>query len=181
MPLKTTHDRDEVIARRRPKKTRRPNARKMLESDILNQVRNAIDDALLLHAPESWPDKRLDQIEKLVLESTKTSLAASTDDQLRSTTALQSHITQAVAETKYLIQNFQKSLRKWLYADDPKLTTLPIMLTLDKEDWATIDAAIRRLRPAIKNREHFVERAVAFAIDSLREEAAAVTARLQSE
>ena len=75
------------------------------------------------------------------------SLAESTDDELRSDGALRTYITQAVAETRSLIHDFQKSLNKWAYHDDPALTTLPIILTLDNEDWATIDATIQRFQP----------------------------------
>ncbi len=97
-----------------------------------------------------------------------------TIEELRSDGALRTHITQAVAETRSLIQDFQKSLNKWAYPDDPALTTLPIMLTLDNKDWATIDATIKRFQPDLKDREQFVEKAVGYALDSLEEEAAAV-------
>lgn len=151
--------------------------RRKIESDILDQVRNAIGDTLLLHAPESWADSRLNQIEKLVLKSAKTNLTASTDDELRSNTALERAITLAVGETRSLIQSFRQSLNKWLYPDDPKLTTLPITLTLLNSDWATIDAAIRRLRPALKGREDFVNKSVLYAVACLGEEAAAAVAK----
>jgi hypothetical protein len=172
MSLKSTHDQDEVIARRKPK-TRRPSARKVLESDILQQVRNAIGDTLLLHAPESWADSRLNQIEKLVLKSAKANLTASTDDELRSNKALEGAITQAVAKTRSLIQSWQSSLDKWAFPDDPALTTLPIILTLDNEDWAIIDATIQKLCRVLKDREDFVNKAVLYTLACLGEEAAA--------
>jgi hypothetical protein len=116
-----------------------------------------------------------------VLESTRASVAGSTIEELRSDGALRTHITQAVAETRSLIHDFQKSLKKWAYPDDPELTTLPIMLTLDNEDWATIDATIQRFQPDLKDREHFVEKAVGYALDSLEEEATAAMAGLENE
>ena len=175
MPLKSTHDQDEVIARQNPKT--KPNFRDRLESGILQRVQNDIQETLLLQAPEAWADERLDQIEKLVLDGTRASVAGSTIEELRSDGALRTHITQAVAETRSLIHDFQKSLNKWAYPDDPELTTLPIMLTLDNEDWATIDATIQRFQPDLKDREHFVEKAVGYALDSLREEAATAASK----
>jgi len=164
--LKTTPEDDAIITGR--------HFRGEIEADIVQQAQNEIDDVLLLQAPTTWSDERLDQIEMLVLDGTRTSVAGSTIEELRSGGALRTHITQAVAETRSLIHDFQKSLNKWAYPDDPALTTLPIMLTLDNEDWATIDATIQRFHPDLKDREHFVEKAVGYALDSLEEEAAAV-------
>jgi hypothetical protein len=78
--------------------------RDQLESDILNQVRNEIDDALLLHAPTRWPDERLDEIEQQVLDHTGLVLATLSTTELQSQGALQNHIVLAVAETKRMIR-----------------------------------------------------------------------------
>ena len=150
-----------------PKAT--PAGRRKIVADILQQVRNEVQQTLLLDAPESWADEQLDQIEKQVLEDTRFSLAAVTTDELQSGSALRIHTTRAVAETLSLIQSVKTSKAKWAFPDDPGLTTLPVMLTLENDDWATIDGAIRRFRPMLKGRHNFVEKAVGYALDSLEE------------
>jgi hypothetical protein len=75
-----------------------------IESDIVQQVRNEIQEVLLLHAPPTWPDDRLDDIEKQVLDHTRLVLDALSANELQSAGALQSHIVQAVAEVKRLIR-----------------------------------------------------------------------------
>ena len=79
--------------------------RHKVEPDILHQVRNEVQEALLLHAPLKWPDERLEVIEEKVLDHTKMVLAGLSTNQLRSPGALRTHIRQAVAQTKRLIRN----------------------------------------------------------------------------
>jgi hypothetical protein len=100
--LKTTPKKDVITTRRDP--------RYKSESDILHQVRNEVQDALLRHAPLKWPDECLEVIEEKVLDHTKMILAALSTNELRSPGALRTHITQAVAQTKRLIRNVRVEL-----------------------------------------------------------------------
>jgi len=77
--------------------------RDQLEDDIVQQVENEIQEALLLHAPTTWADERLDAIEEEVLDHTRLVLDALSTDELQSAGALIAHIAQAVADTKRLI------------------------------------------------------------------------------
>ena len=83
---------------------RKTTTRKTIESDILQQVRNEVQEALLHHASLKWPDRRLVAIEDKVLDNTKMALAALSTDTLRSAGALRTHIAEAVAQTKRLIR-----------------------------------------------------------------------------
>jgi hypothetical protein len=78
--------------------------REQLEKDIVQQVRNEVQEVLLLHAPPTWPDDRLDDIEKQVLDHTRLVLDALSANELQSAGALQNHIFQAIAETKRVIR-----------------------------------------------------------------------------
>jgi hypothetical protein len=100
--LKTTLEDDAITTRR--------NLRHKIESDILSQVRNEVQETLLLHAPLRWPDERLEVIEDEVLDRTKMVLAGLITNQLRSPGALRTQIAQAVADTKRLICNVRAEL-----------------------------------------------------------------------
>jgi hypothetical protein len=78
--------------------------RDQLESDIIQQVRNEVQETLLLHAPDLWADERLDVIEQKVLDNTRIVLASLSIDGLRSPGALQNRIVHALTETKRLIR-----------------------------------------------------------------------------
>jgi hypothetical protein len=78
--------------------------RDQLESDIVQQVRNEVDDALLQYAPTTWSEERLDEIEKHVLNHTQLVLDALSTSELQSQGALQTHICHAIAEAKRIIR-----------------------------------------------------------------------------
>ncbi len=85
--------------------TKTTNTRKTIESDIVQQVRNEVQEALLHHAPLKWPDERLEVIEETVLDHTKMIVAGLSTNQLRSPGSLRTYIADAVAKTKRLIRN----------------------------------------------------------------------------
>ena len=78
--------------------------REQLESDIVQQVQNEVDDTLLMHAPTTWSDERLDEIEENILDHTRLVLDTLSTDELRSPGALQYHIVLATAQTKRIIR-----------------------------------------------------------------------------
>src|SRR5438105_890077 len=65
--------------------------------DVVAQVRNEIQDTLLHHAPDDWPEKTLDEIEQLVLDHTHRLI------DFKPRWATEKHIAWAVGETKRLI------------------------------------------------------------------------------
>jgi hypothetical protein len=89
---KTTLKEDAVSTKR--------DLRDRLEFDVLEQVQNEIEEALLLYAPSTWNDNYLDEIVKKILDNTKMVLAALSTSELQSAGALRSHIAQAVSDTK---------------------------------------------------------------------------------
>lgn len=62
--------------------------REELINDIIQQVRNGIQDTLLLHAPDEWQDEGCDAVEHQALDSTRRVLAQFNIMQLRSTRAV---------------------------------------------------------------------------------------------
>ncbi len=80
-------------------------SRDQIEADIIQQVGNATEEALLLHAPVNWPNERLDEIEEEVLAHTRLVLDSLSASELQSEGALAAHIDQAVAETRRLIRS----------------------------------------------------------------------------
>jgi hypothetical protein len=81
--------------------------RERSESDVLQQVQNEIDDALLLHAPDDWTDEQLGQIETIVLDHTRSLLHDLSIDELRTEVVLKKHIDGAFAETMKLIDSWR--------------------------------------------------------------------------
>jgi hypothetical protein len=79
--------------------------REQIESDILHQVRNEIQEALLRHASASWPDERLDEIEEEVLAHIRLVVESLSDSELKSSGASAKHLDQAVAEKMRLIRS----------------------------------------------------------------------------
>ena len=75
-----------------------------IEADILQQVQNEIEEVLLLHAPTTWADERLEAIEQKVLDHTRLVMEALSTNELRSPGALRTHIAQAVADAKRIIR-----------------------------------------------------------------------------
>jgi hypothetical protein len=71
--------------------------------DIVQQIRNEVDDTLLIHAPDEWPDEELDDIEAKVLDQTRVALEALSAKEIQSPGTLDRHIAQAVTEAKRLI------------------------------------------------------------------------------
>ncbi len=131
-------------------------------ADILNQVKYSVQETLLLHAPEAWTEDDCDQIEKQVLDGT-----------LRSLMLGKSHLPEAalpfinfaVDETKRLIDDTKDSRGKWMFPDDPDLTTL--RFTISSEFLNEMETAVTHY--GLHDREEFVTLAVNFAISHLRE------------
>jgi hypothetical protein len=167
---KTTPEEDAIIIGRQ--------FRGKIESGILQQVQNEIDEVLLLHAPKTWSDERLDDIERQVLGHTSRILAGLSTNELRSPDVLQTHIDQATMETKRRVEEIARSLNKWLYPHDPELKT--VQVTFPQEDMTAIDDAVERLAD-IEDREQFISLAVQFALSSVEEEATTVMVGLEEE
>lgn len=79
-------------------------SRSEIESDVLQQVRDEVQEAILLHAPQSWKQKRREAVEESVLAETQMILDALSTKELGSMGALRSHIGRAIDETKRLIR-----------------------------------------------------------------------------
>jgi hypothetical protein len=78
-------------------------SRSEIESDILQQVRYEIQEAILLTAPEAWPRDACEAVEEAVLAETRMILDALSATELQSAGALRIHIGRAIAETKRLV------------------------------------------------------------------------------
>jgi hypothetical protein len=74
------------------------------ESDLMQQVRNEVQDTILFHAPQNWSDERCEDVENTVMNETRTVVSALSTQELRSSTALQHNINTAVAETMKRLQ-----------------------------------------------------------------------------
>lgn len=131
-------------------------------ADILNQVQHSVQETLLLHAPEAWTEDDCDQIEKQVLDGTLRSLMLG---KRHLPEAALPFINFAVDETKRLIDETKDSRGKWMFPDDPDLTTFQI--TVHREFLDEMEAAV--VRYGLNDREEFVGLAVKFAISHLRE------------
>lgn len=81
--------------------------REHLETDVLQQVTNAVEDTILFYAPDTWSDERCKQVEDTILSHTRTVISALTTDELRSPGALHDHIVKAASETKRLIHGWR--------------------------------------------------------------------------
>ena len=79
-------------------------SRHEIESDILQQVREEVQDAILFHAPQSWKQDRREAVEESLLAETRMILDALSTNELGSTGALRFHIGRAIDETKRLIR-----------------------------------------------------------------------------
>lgn len=79
-------------------------SRHEIESEIIQQVREEVQQAILLHAPQSWKQDRREAVEESVLAETRVILDALSTNELGSTGALRTHIGRAIAETKRLIR-----------------------------------------------------------------------------
>ena len=73
------------------------------EAEIVEQLKNEVQEIIIHHAPESWSQEHRDAIEENILDHTRMVLSALSANELRSESALQRHIAQAIAETKRLI------------------------------------------------------------------------------
>jgi hypothetical protein len=81
-----------------------PTTRAELESDVLDQITGEVRQAILFHSPQSWTQKSRDAVEASVLDHSRLVLDALSTQELQSEGALQSHIAQAVADTKRIIR-----------------------------------------------------------------------------
>jgi hypothetical protein len=79
-------------------------SRHEIESDILQRVREEVQEAILVHAPQSWKQDRREAVEENVLAETRMILDALSTKELGSTGALRTHIGRAIDETKRLIR-----------------------------------------------------------------------------
>lgn len=80
-------------------------SRSEFESDILQQVRCEVQEAILLTAPKSWSREKCEAVEESVVAESRMILDALSTSELQSSRALQSHISRAIAETKRLIHS----------------------------------------------------------------------------
>ena len=80
------------------------NTGEQFEADIVQQIRNEVQETLLLHDPAKWTDEKDEAVEKSVLDHSRLVLAALSTAELQSAGALQRHISQAIAETKRVIR-----------------------------------------------------------------------------
>ncbi len=135
------------------------------DADILNQVQNSVQETLLLHAPDAWADDDCDQIKRQVLDG---ALSLLTLGRHHAAEASQTLINSAVDETKRLIEEWKDSRGKWLFPNDPDLTTFQV--TVHCELIKEMEAAVTQF--GLKDREEFVTLAVNFAISHLRENSA---------
>jgi len=79
-------------------------SRSEIESEILQQVREEVQEAILLHAPQSWTQAKREAVEESVLAESRLVIEALSTNELGSTSALRSHIGRAIDETKRLIR-----------------------------------------------------------------------------
>lgn len=99
--------------------------------DVVAQVSNEIQDTLLHHAPDDWPEETLDEIEQRVLDHTHRLI------DLKPRWAAQKHIAWAVDETKRLIQERSKGI------DMEKL--LDVLMSVSEEDDVVLQLAFLTL------------------------------------
>jgi hypothetical protein len=136
------------------------------ESDTLTQVRNHVQEALLLHAPDCWNDEALLQIEETVLDRTCLALRSFASAKMSNLDPTNLLIEAAVETTKHLISETKRSRGKWLFPHDHDLTTLQI--TLPGEVIDELDAAV--IAYGLEDREMFSALAINYVLQNLRGE-----------
>jgi hypothetical protein len=104
---KTTLEAVEAVKENINMQSTQTTARDETESDVLQQVRNYVQETILLHAPPMWSNEQCEEVEENIMAHTKAIVSALTTQELNSTTALQRHIDEAVAETKRLIHGWR--------------------------------------------------------------------------
>jgi Arc/MetJ-type ribon-helix-helix transcriptional regulator len=77
--------------------------RETLICDIEQQICNDVEETLLQHAPDEWPDEQLDEIKDQVLQDSRLVLTALSTNELESSGALRAHIAAALAQTRQLL------------------------------------------------------------------------------
>ena len=140
------------------------------ETDTLAQVRNHVQETLLLDAPEEWPNHDLDAIEHRVLDRLRWPVRSYDQTVHRFPNPTQHFIDMAVDLTKKLIEETKLSRAKWLHPDDPELATLQVTLAL--EVLAEIDEAV--IAHGLHDREQFVSAAVKYVLEIRNEEKSAL-------
>ncbi len=140
------------------------------ESDTLAQIRNHVQETLLLDAPDEWPDQDLDAIERRVLDRLRWPVRSYDQTVQCCPNPTQHFIEMAVDQTKKLIEEAKLSRAKWLYPDDLELTTLQV--TLPTEVLVEIDEAV--IAHGLHDREQFVSAAVKYVLQIRKEESVAV-------
>jgi hypothetical protein len=78
-------------------------SRSEFESDILQQVRSEVQEAILLTVPKSWSREKCEAVEESVVAESRMILDALSTSELQSAGALRMHIGRAIAETKRLV------------------------------------------------------------------------------
>jgi len=78
-------------------------SRSEFESNILQDVRYEVQEAIIRSAPESWSQERREAVEESVLSESRMILDALSTIELQSAGALQTHIGRAIAEAKRLV------------------------------------------------------------------------------
>ena len=135
------------------------------ETDTLAQVRNHVQEALLLDAPDEWLDDDLEAIEGKVIDRLRWQIRSYRQEVHCFPNPTQHFIDMSVDQTKKLIDETKLSRAKWLYPDDPELATLQVTLT--NEVLAEIDDAV--MVHGLHDREQFVSAAVEYVLQLLKE------------
>jgi hypothetical protein len=74
-----------------------------IESDIIQQLREEVQETILHHAPQSWSLESREAVEESVLADTRMILDALSTSELQSAGALRMHIGRARSEAKRLV------------------------------------------------------------------------------
>jgi hypothetical protein len=157
----------------------RERRRQQTTADIIQQVRNAVQDELA-GAPASFGLEELEGIEESVITNTQRVVAGLSIEAMESEAALSLHVANARLETNHRINERRPSsggcVMKMEFdpllafpADELVHLTVALPITFV----AAIDVALEGL-PFVKNRERFVAFAVLFALSDIHADAAAV-------
>ena len=158
--------------------TVRQHRRQQTTADIIQQVRNAVQDELA-GAPASLGLEELEGIEESVIANTQRVVDGLSTEAMESEAALPLHIANARLETNRRVNERQPSSgRCVMKMEFDPLNAYPVdeqvhlMFALPKEFVTAIDDALARL-PSVRNRERFVAFAVLFALSDINGDAAA--------
>ena len=98
--------------------------REQWESDVVQQVRNEVQETILLHSPGNWSNEQCEKIEESIMAHTKNVVSALATSELMSADALKDQIETAVAKTKLLICE-RKTMKDTILERLARSTLLP--------------------------------------------------------